>query len=291
MNGEALLYWLSYFEKGPWAKLKSALQGYDNGEFDLTMLRSQLSDFGFVDFFVNGTKKWNVCQPQLVGLSSVGERALFVGARCPQIVEDLKKSAQANGVLIEARPQQNFPSHILLEGDQVQIRAIADALKLGFQTNWAKEESRKLPSVIKSLGIRDAEPIGWDCQSFDLSKKQWGKEKLMESARWYKDRYGRSKFYFADKDGNLWEAKKREAVYISAWKQKVTIAHYDPLKQELRVPDRAPLPELFARVACLCSGIPSKFIERQIVYSGVTQDVATHILVLVGQPQPELYWC
>lgn len=291
MNGDALLYWLSYLETGTWGKLKSTLHGYEDGELDLTTLRSQLSDLGFADFFVNGTKNWKVCQPQLVGLYGAEMRALFIGARCPKIVEDLKKSAQSKGVLIETQPQQNFPSHILLEGDEVQIKAIAENLKLGFRSNWAKEESRKLPSVIKALGAGDTEPIGWDGQSFDLSSKQWVKEKLMESARWYKDRYGRSKFYFADKDGNLWTAKKREAVYISAWKQKVKIAHYDSPKQELRVPYSAPLPELFARVACLCSGIPSKFIERHIVYTGVTQDVATRLLVLVGQPQLELHWC
>jgi hypothetical protein len=51
------------------------------------------------------------------------------------------------------------------------------------------------------------------------------------------------------------------------------------------VPVSAPLPEAFARVACLCSGRRADVRQGRIAYEGVPRDIGAVLLTALGQPR------
>jgi hypothetical protein len=66
----------------------------------------------------------------------------------------------------------------------------------------------------------------------------------------------------------------------------VRLAEYDPVAKRLSVPHFAPLPELYSRAACLCSGRPARVVDGRITYEEVPSDLAAILIVASGQPYP-----
>jgi hypothetical protein len=77
-------------------------------------------------------------------------------------------------------------------------------------------------------------------------------------------------------------------VYAAAMVHRVKLAAYDVVTSVLSVPTAVPLPESYARAACLCAGAPAAFDDGQLIYRNVPHTIAAVLLVAAGQPYPEL---
>ena len=60
------------------------------------------------------------------------------------------------------------------------------------------------------------------------------------------------------------------------------------MSMQLSTPLFAPLPELYARAACLCSCRPAEVLNKRIVYSDITPEIAALLMVSAGQPHPQV---
>jgi hypothetical protein len=291
MNWDSMLYWLSYLGSGPWARFKKALAGLspfvEEDRYDATRARIRLSDLGFADFFVNDSQNWRVCEPTLVGLTGVTDAALLIGARSLGLIQSLAKAAERRGCEFEMQAATDAPTRILLWGDERQVADAGRDCNLPYRLQAALIMSQRLPSLLRLPSEEAVEYIGWRFRSFDLQSLKWIDDvKLPLSAREYESRYHRRVHFISDQQGNLRRLPKRAAIYASAALQGALLTEYDHQKQELIVPASAPLPEDFARTACLCSGIPPRFEQGRLVYAGVTSEIAARLMVLAGQPHP-----
>jgi hypothetical protein len=291
MNWDSILYWLSYLGSGSWAKFKKALAGLSPFEeetrYDAAQARNRLSDLGCADFFVNGSQNWRVCDPRLVGLTGVPDSAMLTGARSPELIEGLGKAAERRGCAFEIQVGVDGPSRILLLGDEQRLAGAARDCNLPYRPQEAISMSQKLPLLLRLPSEEEQELHRWKVRSFDLKSLRWIDDvKLPLSAREYEPSYNRREYYISDRQGKLRRLPKRAAIYASAAFQNIALIEYDRRKQEMIVPISAPLPEEFARTACLCSGILPRFEQRQLVYAGVTLEVASRLMVLAGQPHP-----
>lgn len=79
---------------------------------------------------------------------------------------------------------------------------------------------------------------------------------------------------------------KRQAVYAAAAIRGIALASYDPGGCRLSVPAAAPLPELYARSACLSGGRSAEIAGEALVYHDVPPSLGHALLVLLGQQLP-----
>jgi hypothetical protein len=79
---------------------------------------------------------------------------------------------------------------------------------------------------------------------------------------------------------------KREAVYAAAVIRNIALVSYDSASMILSTPVSAPLPEIFARAACLCSGIPASYDQGRILYKNIPCEIAAILLIAIGQAFP-----
>jgi len=86
--------------------------------------------------------------------------------------------------------------------------------------------------------------------------------------------------------GRLRSMPKREAVYAAAMLQQVTLLNYDFERHRLRAPVKAPPPETYSRVACLCAGRRGYLEGRHVLFEEVPPNTAAVLCVSAGQPHP-----
>jgi hypothetical protein len=290
MNADNLLHWMSHLNEGSWRRFRDAASELtpSNGDQAETarLLRNCFSDLGCADFFVDESQRWRVRPPLLAGLCEE-RQAVLCGARSPSLVEALQAAAQKRGCRFEIQILQNLPSRILVKGDQERLAATARDARLIYQPNLAAALCRRLTPVVHSVAkTGDTAPIRWAVRSFDLQKLRWVEGELPATAREYTSKFGERQFYTCGHQGELQAAPKRTAVYAAASLRKVSLAGYDLPSRILTTAAAAPLPEAYARTACLCSGLPPRFKDNLWIYEGVAPAVAAALLVLAGQPHP-----
>lgn len=289
MNGDALLYWLSHLGSGTWSRFRNAtaeLIEPDDENQSVWSLMHTLTDLGHVDFFVNGSQQWRVGRTTLVGLCGEAEAAFLCGARSPKMIATMQAEAQKHGCCFEMQIDSQFPARIVISGNEENLMMTAKACRVSYKPALALQLCRELTSIADSWCGSTEEPIGWQVRSFDLRARRWVEERLPLAAREYTSDWGEKIFAFCDLNNILRPASKRAAVYQSAAMQNDVIAVYNQQHRTLTVPATAPLPEMYARAACLCSGMPPHFERRELIYEGVTLPVAATLLVLAGQPHP-----
>jgi hypothetical protein len=290
MNGDVLLHWLSHLDEGPWSKFRSAVSemAASSGDEDKKRLSllNRLSELGHIDFFIENSRRWRVAAPTLVGLCGVEGTAVLSGARSSRIIGLLKESAEKHGCQFEVHSIPYLPSRVELKGTDEQLGAAARACRMIFKPRFAEMLCRKLPPITGVVGQFRDEPVNWHVHSFDLQSCSWVADKLLNAARMYKSSYGENRYFVCDQQNRLMSKPKREAVYVSASLQGVSIAVYDLKQQTLAMPATALLPVAYMRVACLSSGEPPNIQGRRIVFKKVAPTVGAALLVLAGQPHP-----
>jgi hypothetical protein len=288
-----LLYWMSNMGEGSWDRFRSVVTQLAGGDGDLSQLRRslrvRLSDFSHADFFIGDSSRWNTLPPLVAGLVEPTGAALLIGARTPRLVSDVQACAARTGVVVRYEASDDSPAVIRLEGPADALSACAVASGIAYADNYAWRLAGAL-SAIPSLLERprrdtDQAPINWTPRSYDLHSRAWVDGSLPNAACEFTPRYGRPRYFISNRRRRLLEvASRRDVVYAAAYSRGVSLAAYDPTTRTLSVPLSAPLPEAFARVACLCSGRRADVRQGRIAYEGVPREIVAVLLTALGQP-------
>ena len=289
-----LLSWMSDTGEGSWDRFRNivtelANDGRDLGQLRRT-LRVMLSDFGHVDFFIGASSRWKTLPPLAAGLMEPIDAALLIGARTPKLVADVRAAAAEHGVDMTDECLDDSPDVIRLIGPAEALNACAVAAGIDYADNYARRLATMLNPVPLLLDRprRDTDhtPVNWTRRSYNLQSCEWVDGTLPNSACEFTPRYGRPRYFVSNRRRRLLEvASRRDAVYAAAYAKGVPLAVHDTVAGTLSVPLSAPLPEAYARVACLSSGRRADIAQGRIVYSGVRPEVGAVLLTALGQPQ------
>jgi hypothetical protein len=293
MNPEVLLYWMTHTQEGSWETFRSAIKKLAVGDADPDVfarrLRIFLSDFGHADFFIDGTQRWRVQPPALAGIPHPGHSAVLTGGRTPKLLADLAEGAAAHGCRVLSDPGDDRPAIVRVEGDPRGLSAAAAVAGIPFVESFASVLCGSINPIARLVEAAAVEqgPGNWSVRSFDFDSHTWVDGLRGRSACEFRSRYGPGRYYLHTRRGRLLRLGKREAVYAAAMIRGIAVATYDAASAVLSVPASAPLPEVYARAACLCAGMPSVFQGGRFCYVGVPRNVAAVLLVAAGQPYPE----
>jgi len=289
-----LLFWMSDTAEGSWDRFRNVIRELANDGGDLGQLRRtlrvRLSDFGHVNFFIGGSSRWAALPPLAAGLMGRVEAALLIGARTPKLLAGVRAAASEYGVDITDEPMDDSPDVIRLEGPAEALNSCAVAAGIDYAGSYAARLAATLNPIPLLLDRprcdTDCAPINWTPRSYNLQAYEWIDGALPNCACEFIPRYGRPRYFVSDRRRRLLEvASRRDAVYAAAYAKGVSLAIYDPATGMLSVPLSAPLPEAYARVACLCSGRRADVAQGRIVYSGVHSEIGTVLLTALGQPR------
>ncbi len=292
MNCDLLLTWMTHLGEGSWVSFRRAAEeiaGGDRDPLELSRtLRVYLSNLGFTDFFVDGTQRWRMLPPVLGGLAGQGDAAALCGSRIPALVEALRKATEKHGGRIEEEARKNCPTSFRVVGGRRVIAAISGHIGVTYKPDHGRRIAEEIPPIpcLLEAATQEAAPMNWKARSFDLNKITWVDGLLPNAACEFTPSHGPSKYYIRRKSGKLLKMPKRESFYASAMLKGIRLIDYLSDAMELSTPLFAPLPELYARAACLCAYRPAQVINGRFVYRDVTPEVAALLMVAAGQPHP-----
>jgi hypothetical protein len=294
MKANELLYWMSHLGEGTWESFKNAVaqlaQPDERREEVLdrliTRTRFRLSDIGSVTFSADQRRHWQVIDPVLASFTENPDRGVLCGGRSPALIQLLNSVAASEQCTIEIRPRPNLPDLIGVIGKPAALNRVAYACHVGRATDFAEEMIRKFVPISAQLNLAPSRElmIGWKRQYFDLNSKQWTANPIARTACECISQYGRRKTFLQVSKKKTVELPRREAIYAAASLARAPIVSYDSVSQDLRVPARAPLPEICARLACISSENVGDLSDGTVRYSPVPHRVARLILASLGQP-------
>lgn len=294
MNWDLLLYWMTHVGSGSWGTFRGAVAKLAGADAELENLnrdlRIFLSDLGHADFFIDDSQRWRILPPVLAGLSSSSGTAVLAGGRTPRLVEALTAAAVAHGCRLLADGSDERPARVRVCGAHETVAAAARDSGIPYEANFAVALCASIIPISQMIENAPVEQplVNWTARSFDLVSLKWVEGLHDRAACEFRPRYGRSRFYLHTRKGRLLRLGKREAVYAAAVLRGLPLVAYDPAALTLSVPASAPLPEPYARVACLCDGAPPAVDRGLLKYRTVPHQVAAILLVAAGQAYPEL---
>jgi len=297
MSGGLLLEWMTHLGSGTWGAFRNAVDElYGNsGEGDehaqYRQLRVALSDLGHADFFVDGSRRWQVRRPALVGLAGSETRHMLTGGRTSELAGRVADAAAAVGVSVRTGVVLGLPQ-TYLDGESFLLTQIAAELGLEYLRNASAVLAAQLPRLRDTYcAAREAsEPVNWSVRSWCFRMADWVPERRDRTVREYTNRYGIRRYLVGGgRHRPLREVEKRSAIYCAAMLQNQRIASYSYDTRELHVPVWAPPPEQHARAACLAGGTLPLVEAGNFVFANVDPRIAAALLVSLGQgfPLPE----
>jgi hypothetical protein len=297
MNWDSLLHWMTHLGEGSWSSFRAAVAKLAGADSDVDeicpRLRVVLSDLGHADFFVDDSQRWRVLPPVLAGLPLPSQAAVLTGGCTPQLSASLLEASAAHGCRVVAENGGRQLAILRLEGPAEALSAVAEEAGVPYVENFAASLCASINPIALQIQTARVEepPPNWTPYSFDLGSLDWVEGLRRRSACEFRPRFGRPRFYFHTKGSNLLrldrcEGGKREVVYAAAMIREVRLAAYDSVTSTLSVPVAAPLPESYARAACLCAGTPAGFDHGRLVYRNVPHAIAAVLLVAAGQAYP-----
>ncbi|HXG98431.1 MAG TPA: hypothetical protein VNJ06_15110 [Gemmatimonadales bacterium] len=290
---DLLLEWMTQLGSGAWEAFREAVVELAQGDFDeqtlVRSLRITFSDLGHVDFFVQGSRRWRVMRPALVGLSERSEH-LFVGGRTRSLLERLCHAVASHATI---RLTESVPglSRVHVTGDPEAVAAAVKGIGIDYVADAAARLSGRLPSIraILEMGQPAQEPINWSVRSWCFQHERWVHERLERTVREYRNRYDVRRYLVHVGRTGLREIEKRASIYCAAFVRHARIVRFSQEGRCLRVPRWAPLPGIYARAACLAGGRLGTPSDGDILFENVDPHVASTLLVGLGQgfPMPE----
>ena len=296
MNSDRLLEWMTHVGSGPWDAFRDAVDEVDevtereDPHALYRTLRIALSDLGQVDFFVGGSRRWEVRRPVLVGLAGDDSAHLFTGGRTSELLEKLEQRVTGNGEGIVTIHQDGLgPSRVNVNGERNFLRQVAEELRIQYLAKASvtlAAMARSMRDVLDGSG-GDEEPINWAVSSWSFREARWVPGRGDRTLREYSNRHGMRRYLLNfDRSDSLREVEKRTGMYCAALIRRERIVKYSHREQTLRVPIWAPLPAEHARAACLARGVPASMEDGGLVFKGVGWDTATTLLASLGQVVP-----
>lgn len=293
---DLLLEWMTHVGSGAWGTFREAVAELesDNGTLDeqqalLRTLRIALSDLGHVDFFVGGSRRWQVLRPALVGLAGSTEY-LLVGGRTRLLMDRICTTLASRATVTVAEIIPGL-SRVHVVGTPSVLAAAATVAGVEHIPDAAVQLSAGLPSIRSLLeaGKPADEPINWSVRSWSFEDERWVNDRLKRTVREYSNRHSVRRYIVHAGKDDLREIEKRASFYCAAMVRGVRIIRYSHKDRSLRVPLWAPLPEVYARAACLASGQLGAVNGSDILFENVDPSVASTISIRLGQgfPMPE----
>jgi hypothetical protein len=289
---ELLLEWMTHVGSGRWSAFRDAaaeLSGTEDDDLQnlCRSLRITLSDLGHADFFVEGTSRWYVRRPALLGLLS-RDGAVLSGGRTRRLVSSVTDAASEAGIPTTAVDLGGGVSQIQVPATPAKVADLARALGIEYVPAATNAISSRLTPVRRLMEQAPAcaEPVNWAVRSWSFDSKEWVEGRLRKTAREYSSRHGVRRFMVEVGHGELREIEKREAIYAAALLRSWRILNYNAAERRLRAPLSAPLPDLHARAACLAGGSLPQVKDGFLVFGEVPPDAAFVLCVLLGQGHP-----
>src|SRR5262245_6967721 len=178
MNGNQLIYWLSYLGEGTWELFRRAVaQLAEPSEREEPLLLKltntlyyRLSDLGFVDFFPNRRRRWEVRPPLLASFFETPEMAVLCGGRSPTLIAGLKSAVLEADCTIETFDRLPLPDHIVLAGNSHKLEALASQIKIRLSPDFAEECIAGVVPIHDAISTAPTGElmIGWARRYFDL---------------------------------------------------------------------------------------------------------------------------
>jgi hypothetical protein len=293
VNCDLLLEWMTHTGSGAWGAFRDAacelsqVDDVDEAHALFRNLRIAFSDLGHVDFFIDGSRRWRVLRPALVGLTASDEHIL-VGGRTRSLVEKLSAAVQRLGARMSVTEEAPGLSRICVAGGPAAVRRCA--AETG--TEYVPAASAFLASRLSSLrhmidtAPEVPEPINWTVRSWSFADENWVADRLPRTVREYSNRYGARRYMLHLGRSGLRELDKREATYGAALVSGIQLARYSRERGRLRVPRWAPLPDAYARAASLGGGQLAIALGAELVFESVDPVVGSMLLISLGQGFP-----
>lgn len=202
MSGNKLVFWLSHLGEGTWETFRKAVEQLaEQQEKEETVLskltkslRFRLSDLGFLDFFPQKRKRWQVQPPVLASFTESPESAILCGGRSPDLIAGLQLAAETNQCTIHSEGRSSLPDYIIVTGKREALTALANAIRIRRSADFAGELIEQFVTIESQLA--DAQSgelmIGWRRRYFDLRSCQWTLDELPRTACECISRYGRT---------------------------------------------------------------------------------------------------
>jgi len=291
MSWDVLLHWMTHAGDGSWEGFKRAvvqLAGEDADVDELIVaLRFHLSDLGYVDFFTGGSRRWQVLPPTLVGLAPAGT-AILTGGRTPGLQDAFLAAGERLGCVVAIESIDCGPATLRLQGPRPGLAQVATEIGVRFSERYASTLAARIkPLFTKFEEMKDeTAPTNWSVRSFDFLSMAMIEGLRRNSACEYSPRYGVSRWYVHTRRGLLRSLPKREAIFVAAMLQGVRLLSFDAGNSSLLARTNAPLPESYARVACLCSGRRPSIDGDALIFPHVPPTIAAFLCVAAGQPAP-----
>ena len=296
MNADRLLEWMTHVGSGPWDAFRDAVDEVDDvieredPHAWYRTLRMAMSDLGHVDFFVGGSRRWQMRQPVLAGLADDESAHLFTGGRTSELLDKLEQRVTGNrNGIVTIHEDGPGPSRVKVTGEPEFLREVAEELRIQYLPKASVTlagAATSIRDVLESTG-RDEEPINWDVISWSFREARWVAGRGDRTIREYSNRHGMRRYLLnVDRDDSLREVEKHTGMYCAALIRRERIVNYSHTEQTLRVPVWAPLPAEHARAACLARGVPASRQDGSLVFKGVDWDTAATLLASLGQVVP-----
>lgn len=288
MNWDVLLYWMTHTHEGAWEGFKRAISRMAGDEGDCNELtvgaRFYLSDLGFVDFFVEGSRRWRVLPPTLAGFETAGT-AVLIGGRTPRIEASLLAAAEQLDCEVAIERGERVPTTFRVTGESAMLLQVADRAGLRYSARHASALAAQLVPLFKTFeqAAEETPPTNWRVRSFDFATMSMVDGLHRHSACEFTPRRGVARWYVHSRRGRLRSLPKREAIYAAAMLQGVRLLSFEPDGGTLFSPASIPMPEAFTRVACLCSGRRPSFVDGKLAYSDIPVSIASMLSLAVGQ--------
>lgn len=284
---------MSHVGEGSWASFKrtaiSMLAPNVDATDELRQVRMRLSDLGVAEFFIGDTGRWRAFRPLLAASPHRPQSAFLCGGRTPALTTALKEHANRMRCRVYELSVDGLFSSFQYHGP---VADLAAAVAVEFEPDVARRLSNEVPQISRLIDEAPARlaPTRWTARAFDVRTARWidGLQRgtVIEYTSLYQER-----LYLVPRGDEMVELPKREAVYAAAAKNGARLAKYWPPTRELSTPMSAPLPEAFARAACVASGRPSIVRSGLIVYQEVPARLATVLLVSLGHLPPLFHFC
>ena len=139
VNADRLLEWMTHVGSGPWDAFRDAVDEVDDvieredPHAWYRTLRIAMSDLGHVDFFVGGSRRWQVRRPVLAGLADDESAHLFTGGRTSELLDKLEQRVTGNrNGIVTIHEDGPGPSRVKVTGEPEFLREVAEELRIQY---------------------------------------------------------------------------------------------------------------------------------------------------------------
>jgi hypothetical protein len=284
---DALLAWCSELGSGSWTRFAAACRYL---RLSASAAARVLSSLGHVEFCWR-TRCFACAPAALTTVSEMPGRFLLCGQRTLGLLEQLRLAADHASLDVDVarEPAHQFgagPGTVIVDGDAGAVAALADIAGMIF----APAAPDAIAECLSEVTLHTAgEPAAPDLRfphcpvDPDTLLDRWDADRSDDYADglWAWRTYRRPREVYVRRSGEWWYLPVAEhgPYVIERPESAPALIEYNPAGRVLSVEHRAPLPELHARAACLCSG---RLPLRQPYAPGFAHDQYVNVPAMIA---------